>query len=66
MEKPIENFEDYHITSDGLVISYKGKTPKILKGFINRGGYIYVDLCKNNQTTRFGVHQLVAKAFVDG
>lgn len=65
-EKPIENFKGYGITNTGLVISYKMKNPKILKGFINKGGYIYVDLCENNKTTRLAVHRLVAKAFVDG
>lgn len=66
MEKLIENFEDYTVTSEGEIISHKYKTPKVLRGFINRGGYIYVDLCKNNKTTRFAIHQLVAKAFVEG
>lgn len=65
-ERKIEGFEDYTVTSNGVVISHKYKNPRPLAGFINRGGYVYVDLCKNNKTTRFGVHQLVAKAFVDG
>lgn len=64
--KPIKNFEDYTITSNGIVISYKYKTPRVLQGFINKKGYHYVDLCKNNQTYRFGVHQLVAQHYVDG
>ena len=64
--KRIEGFEDYGVTTDGKVISYKHKTPRVLAGFINKGGYTYVDLCKDNKTTRFGVHQLVAKAYVDG
>ena len=64
--KRIEGFEDYGVTKNGLIISYKYKKPKVLNGFFNKGGYKYVDLCKNNQTTRFGVHQLVAKAYVDG
>lgn len=64
--KRIENFEDYGVTRDGKVISYKYKTPHVLRGFINKYGYNYVDLCKNNKTYRFSVHQLVAKAYVDG
>lgn len=31
MEKRINNFEDYGITDDGKVISYKYKVPKQLK-----------------------------------
>lgn len=64
--KRIENFEDYGVTRDGKVISYKYKTPHVLRGFVNKGGYVYVDLCKNNKTYRFAVHQLVAFAYVDG
>lgn len=66
MEKRIENFEDYGVTSDGKIISYKYKNPHILKGYYNKYGYQYVDLCMNNKIYRFGVHQLVAKAFVQG
>ena len=64
--KRIENFEDYGVTRDGKVISYKHKIPHVLRGFVNKGGYVYVDLCKNNKTYRFAVHQLVALAYVDG
>lgn len=66
MEKPVKNFDEYTVTSDGKIISYKFHQPRIMKGFINKGGYYYVDLCKHNKTYRFGVHQLVAKAFVSG
>lgn len=31
MEKRIKNFEDYSITDDGKVISYKYKEPRIMK-----------------------------------
>ena len=31
MEKRIPDFEDYAITSDGKVISYKYNTPRIMK-----------------------------------
>lgn len=64
--KRIEGFEDYGVTRNGLVISYKYKTPHVLHGFVNKGGYIYVDLSKDGKTYRFGVHQLVAQAYVDG
>lgn len=32
--KRIEGFEDYGVTKNGLIISYKYKTPKVLNGFL--------------------------------
>lgn len=66
MEKQIKGFEQYTITEDGIVYSYKYSKKHKLKGFINKGGYRYVDLSLNNKTTRFGVHQLVAIHYVSG
>lgn len=66
MERIIEGFEDYTITEDGIVYSYKYNTKKQRSPFVNRGGYLYLDLSKNHQTTRFAIHQLVAKMYVDG
>lgn len=66
MEKDIIGFKGYKITEDGRVISYKFKKLRVLKGFINRGGYAYVDLCINNKTYRKSVHQLVCQYFCDG
>lgn len=66
MEKKIKGFEDYTISEDGKVYSHKYKIVKELRGFVNKGGYKYVDLSKNNKTTRFGVHQLVAMHYVKG
>lgn len=66
MEKVIKGFEDYTITEDGTVYSYKYNTKRVRKPFLNKGGYLYLDLSKNNKVTRFAVHQLVAKMYVDG
>lgn len=30
----------------------------------NRGGYLKINLCKNNKYKTFSIHQLVAKAFL--
>lgn len=64
--KRILNYEDYGVTKEGDIISYKSKIPIVLKGFINKGGYKYVDLSMNNKVTRFAIHQLVAHAYVNG
>ena len=52
MEKRIVNFEDYGITDDGKVISYKYKIPKVLKTWYQASGYENIKLCKNNKTER--------------
>lgn len=65
MEKRIKNFEDYSITDDGKVISYKYKNPRILKTWLDRNGYENIALCKNNIKYHFLVHRLVAEAFIE-
>ena len=64
MEKRIVNFEDYGITDDGKVISYKYKIPKVLKTWYQASGYENIKLCKNNKTEHFLIHRLVAEAFI--
>ena len=64
MEKLIKNFENYAITDDGKVISYKYKTPRIMKTWFQKSGYENIKLCKNNQTYHFLIHRLVAEAFI--
>lgn len=71
MEKRIKDFEDYAITTDGKVISYKHTQPRIMKtwyqngdGGIKRAGYENIKLCKNNVTYHFLIHRLVAEAFI--
>lgn len=64
MEKPIKDFPGYTITDDGKVISYKFKTPRIMKTWLQKGGYENIKLCKNNQTYHFLIHRLVAEAFI--
>ena len=64
MEKRIKNFEDYGITDEGKVISYKYQTPRIMATYYQASGYENIKLCKNNQTTHKLIHRLVAEAFI--
>lgn len=64
MEKEIKDFPGYSITDNGKVISYKYKTPRILKTWCQKSGYENIKLCKNNQTYHFLIHRLVAEAFI--
>ncbi len=64
LEKRIQDFEDYAITDEGKVISYKYKTPRVMATWFQKSGYENIKLCKNNQTYHFLIHRLVAKAFI--
>lgn len=64
MEKRIKDFEDYSITSDGKVISYKYAEPRIMKTWLQKSGYENIKLCKENKTYHFLIHRLVAEAFI--
>ncbi len=60
--KIIEGFETYSISSFGNVRN--NKTDRILKQRLNRKGYIYVNLSKNNKNKKFSCHRLVAMAYI--
>jgi hypothetical protein len=65
----IEGFEehsDYAVTSDGNVISYKGREDRVLKGGENNYGYLHVILSLNGKRKMTTIHTLVAKAFCKG
>lgn len=65
MKKNIQGYDgDYVITSDGKVISYKNKKPKILATWFQKNGYENIKLSKNNQTFHHLIHRLVAEAFI--
>lgn len=64
MEKRIKGFEDYAITTEGKVISYKNKKPKILSTWYQKSGYENIKLSKNNETYHFLIHRLVGEAFI--
>ena len=61
-----EKYSDYSITSDGKVISYKGKNDRILKKKDNGKGYLQVNLFLNGKGKHILIHRLVALAFVKG
>lgn len=67
----IEGFEEYMITNDGEVWSYKDK-PKSRKGLkklkprSNKVGYQYVDCVDSKRKKRFAIHRLVATYFCEG
>jgi hypothetical protein len=66
--KEIEGYEGlYEISNYGNVRSMNYKKRgyiKILKGQINKHGYVVVDLSKNKVRKTCQVHRLVAKAFI--
>ena len=52
----------YAVTSCGKVWSYRRK--KFLSPGINKKGYLYVILCKNNERKNYKIHRLVAEAYL--
>lgn len=69
MEKPIKDFENYSITTEGLVISYNNynnisSNGRIMSTKTPTNKYESVKLSKNNQTYTKMVHRLVAEAFI--
>lgn len=63
--KNIEGYDNYKITNAGEVISIKRNKEIILSSRINKGGYYYVNLCKNGKYKSKAIHKLVANAFID-
>ena len=61
--KDIKNYEDeYEVSNLGRVRNKK--TKRILKPFLNNGGYQIVHLCKNGKSKNYSVHRLVYEAFI--
>lgn len=61
----IVGHEDYEITPEGRVISFKSKKKiKELVRFKKPDGYLYVSLMKHGKVTQARVHNLVAKHFI--
>ena len=61
--KTIPDFPNYQVSDTGLV---KGKTGKVLKTFIQNGGYAVATLYnESKRSAKKTVHRLVAEAFVD-
>lgn len=61
--KDIKNYEGlYAITPEGEVWSYKSK--RFLKPADNGDGYLFVELCKDNEKKKCYLHRLVAEAYI--
>lgn len=60
----IEGFDKYFISKSGEVFSKHGKNEMALKKHINKGGYEFVVLSKQNKSHTRLVHRLVANAFI--
>lgn len=60
-KKPIKNFEQYSVDTNGIVYSKKGKP---LRYSINHSGYCIVNFYVNHKRTGFGIHTLVATTFI--
>lgn len=60
--KAIKGFEKlYSVTSTGKVYSHRNKI--YLKARKNRGGYLYVNLKRNQKSTSKTIHRMVITAF---
>ena len=61
--KDIEGYEGrYQVSNLGRV--KRVTTGRILKSCKNRGGYLYVNLCKQGVVSNKRIHRLVAQAFI--
>lgn len=60
----IDNNNDYYITSQGDVISFRNSEPKILATYENKHGHQYVDLSYKGYRDKRLVHRLVAQEFI--
>lgn len=58
----IKGYERYEVDTNGVVYSQKGNP---LKFHVNHNGYCMVCLCTNGETKGFGIHQLVARQFIE-
>lgn len=66
--RPVKGFEGLYAVSNlgrvkSLNYNHTG-VEKILKPQKNRGGYLYINLCRNGKVKAFKVHRLVAAAFL--
>jgi hypothetical protein len=62
--KGMEKYDDYAITSDGDVLSYKKKNVRVLKGHKNLNGKPGVGLSSRGKSTFFLIEILVLNAFI--
>lgn len=64
--RPIPNFEEYSVTTDGKVFSHKWGKTRELKKYINEKGYYKVWLYNSDKKRKMMlVHRAVLLAYVD-
>lgn len=64
--RDIKGFEGlYMVSNNGQVMSLVGKEPKLLSNILSSDGKYYtIGLSKNGVRKRYGIHRLVAEAFI--
>jgi hypothetical protein len=64
--RPVPEYESfYQVSNLGRVKRlHKKGTEKILNCVLKKDGYLYADLCSDTTRKKFGVHRLVALAFI--
>jgi hypothetical protein len=63
--KPVEGYNgNYEISTTGLLMSNKFKSPRLLKSPVSGAGYRHLVLSKNNVHKTVLIHRLVAQAFL--
>lgn len=54
----------YKVSNLGNMMTYRGRTPRLLKQHANPKGYMITCLCVNRKSKTVVVHRLVAQAFI--
>ena len=54
----------YEVTKQGFIISYHHRTPKIMKPFEDRDGYLRIGLKLGENYKKYYVHRLVAETYI--
>lgn len=66
MEEVWKKFNDrYYVSNKGRVKSLYANKERILKPYLNRDGYLKVDIFDNKKRKSYSVHRLVALCFID-
>jgi len=60
----LSDYPDYLVSNFGNVISRKCNKEKFLKQLLSTAGHVHVSLSKNGKEKTFGIHHLIALAFI--
>lgn len=63
--RTIDNFDKYMVSTEGKVLSYQYKKPKILKPQKDSMGYVHYRLYNGEEVKLFKGHRLVLETFTD-